>query len=218
MRTNPFLDAWLFLTGETATHAAIGQWRYLFTAFSAALVLGSVAVAIASWRGDPAQRTSRHVAIWLARALIGMMWLEGSLWKLPLPAGGGLPYWLGLMSKNAAFDSYGNVIGDVLIPNAVIICALIWLTETTLAISLLLGVAVRLTSLLGIAMAVNLWIGLYRYQPEWPWIYVFVGILHMFFIINRAGRSLGLDALAGARIRLALASVPFLQRIYTWAS
>src|SRR5271165_2954439 len=98
MRTNPFFDSWLFVTGQTPGHAALGAFRYVFVAFTISLILGSIGIAAAAWRRDRSQGTS-DVVIWLVRSLIGAMWLEGSLWKLPLP--GGLPYWLGLMGQNA---------------------------------------------------------------------------------------------------------------------
>lgn len=202
MRTNPVSDAIAFLTGSSGNHANIGWGANFFVLLSSVLVLGSIAIAIANWQADPTQRSFRHLAMWLMRTLIGGMWLEGSLWKLPLPVSGGLTYWLGLMGQNAAWDFYGALIRTALIPNIAIINPLIFLVEVSLAASLMLGLAVRLTSLLGIAMSLNLWIGLYHFQPEWPWIYVFIAMLHVFFIIDRAGRALGLDAMA-LRLRTA---------------
>lgn len=195
MRTNPFYDAVEFLTAGTDNHAAIGWGAVPFALLSVGLVIGSIAIAAANWRADPTQRTGRHMALWLMRTLIGSMWLEGSLWKLPLPISGGFGYWVGLMGDNAAWDVYGTLIRTVLVPNIALVNPLIFLVEISLAISLMLGVAVRLTSLLGVAMALNLWLGLYHFQPEWPWSYIFVAMLHVVFIIDRAGRALGLDAM-----------------------
>ena len=194
MRTNPFSDAAAFLTGGTEGHADIGWGSTPFVILTGGLVIGSIVVAALNWSHDPAQRTGRHVALWLLRTFIGAMWLEGSLWKLPLPVSGGFSYWLGLMGDNAAFGFYGSFIKSVLIANIEFVNPAIFLVEVTLAVSLMLGVAVRLTALLGVAMALNLWIGLYHFQPEWPWVYVFIAMLHVFFIIDRAGRALGLDA------------------------
>lgn len=195
MRTNPLSDAVAFLTGATDGHAGLTQTSSIaFVVLSWGLIIGSFAVAGTAWANDPAQRTPRHVAIWLMRAFIGAMWLEGSLWKLPLPVSGGLSYWLGLLGDNAAIPAYGALIKSVLIPNLALFNPLIFLVEVGLAASLMLGLAVRLTSLLGVAMSLNLWIGLYRFQPEWPWGYIFILMLHIFFIVDRAGRSLGLDA------------------------
>lgn len=195
MRTNPFSDTVSFLTGATDAHAGAGWGATPFVVLSTGLVLGSIVLAAVNWSTDPAQRTGRNVALWLMRTLIGAMWLEGSLWKLPLPVAGGFSYWLGLMGDNAAFDVYGSLIKTILIPNIQFLNPLIYLVETGLAISLMLGIAVRLSALLGIAMALNLWIGLYHFQAEWPWCYIFIVFLHIFFIADRAGRALGLDAL-----------------------
>lgn len=195
MRTNPFYDAATFLTGGTDGHAAIGGGSILFVILTTGLVIGSIVVAALNWSADPAQRTGRHFTIWLIRTLIGAMWLEGSLWKLPLPVSGGFGYWLGLMGDNAAFGFYGSLIKSVLVANIAFVNPMIFLVEVTLAASLMLGIAVRLTALLGVAMALNLWIGLYHFQPEWPWIYIFIVMLHVFLIADRAGRALGLDAM-----------------------
>ena len=199
MRTNPIADAVAFLTGATEGHAGIGWGSVAFVALSGGLVIGSIAIAARAWQADSTQRTGRNVALWLMRALIGAMWLEGSLWKLPLPVAGGFSYWLGLMGDNAAFAAYGDVVKSVLIPNIALFNPAIFFVEVTLAISLMLGIAVRLTALLGVGMALNLWIGLYHFQPEWPWCYVFIAMLHVVFIIDDAGNALGLDAMRRSR-------------------
>lgn len=213
MRTNPISDSVSFLIGATDDHAGIGWGATPFIALSTGLVVGSIALAAVNWSADPAQRTGRNVALWLMRTLIGAMWLEGSLWKLPLPVSGGFSYWLGLMGDNAAFGVYGSLIKTLLIPNIQFVNPLIYLVETALAVCLMLGIAVRLGALLGVAMALNLWVGLYHFQPEWPWIYVFIALLHVFFIADRAGRALGMDALLLRRYAGCLAVRPWLASV-----
>jgi hypothetical protein len=44
-------------------------------------------------------------------------------------------------------------------------------------------------------MAINLWLGLYRSSAEWPWTYFFLIIVQIVFLVQRPGRSLGLDAI-----------------------
>ena len=44
-------------------------------------------------------------------------------------------------------------------------------------------------------MAINLWLGLYHTRGEWPWTYFFLIVVQLMFVIQRAGRSLGGDAL-----------------------
>ncbi len=48
-------------------------------------------------------------------------------------------------------------------------------------------------------MAINLWLGLYNRPNEWPWTYFFLILLNGFFLVFRAGRALGLDALIAPR-------------------
>lgn len=218
MRTDPFSDALSFLLGTSAGHAEIGWGRIPFVALSTALVLGSIAVAAVNLLHDRTQRNGRDLTIWLIRGLVGAMWLEGSLWKLPLPVSGGFSYWLGLMGENSAFTAYGALIKAVLLANIALVGPMIWLVETVLAAALLLGFAVPLASLLGLAMALNLWIGLYHFQPEWPWIYLFIAMLHVFFIVDRAGRSLGLDAILRRRTAGAATDRRLLARLHEAAS
>ncbi len=195
MRTNPFYDTWLFLLGQTPDHDALGLAKYLLMALYAALLVGSIVVAARAWSRDPAQRTSRNLIIWLFRTLIGSMWFQGSLWKLPLPVAGGFQYWTSQLVEHSWLPIHAALVRDVLLPNIAILDPLVWLTETLLAASLMLGAGVRVAGLVGIAFTLNLWVGLYHRGDEWPWNYIFLIFVHGFFVLDRAGECLGLDAL-----------------------
>jgi len=207
MHTNPFYDSWLFLIGQTPDHDALGSAKYLLVALYAALLIGGIAVAARVWSGDPAQRNGRTLAIWLFRTLIGTMWLQGSLWKLPLPVAGGFQYWTGQLVEHSWLPAHAALVRDVLLPNIAILDPVVWLTETLLATSLMLGFGVRLAGLVGIAFTLNLWVGLYHRGDEWPWNYIFLIFVHAFFVLDRAGECLGLDALWRRRLmgRISLA-------------
>lgn len=71
--------------------------------------------------------------------------------------------------------------------------------EVGFSVSLLLGVGVRVVPLLAVLMVLNVWIGLYRVQSEWPWSYIFLASLMASFSLYAAGRALGLDALIRRR-------------------
>jgi len=200
MRTNPFYDSWLFLIGQTPDHDALGSAKYLLVALYAALLIGGIAVAVRAWSDDPAQRNGRTLAIWLFRTLIGTMWLQGSLWKLPLPVAGGFQYWTGQLVEHSWLPAHAALVRDVLLPNIAILDPVVWLTETLLGASLMLGFGVRLAGLVGIAFTLNLWVGLYHRADEWPWNYVFLIFVHAFFVLDHAGECLGLDALWGRRL------------------
>jgi len=200
MRTNPFYDSWLFLIGQTPDHDALGSAKYLLVALYAALLIGGIAVAARVWSRDPAQRNGRTLAIWLFRTLIGTMWLQGSLWKLPLPVAGGFQYWTGQLVEHSWLPAHAALVRDALLPNIAILDPVVWLTETLLATSLMLGFGVRLAGLVGIAFTLNLWVGLYHRGDEWPWNYIFLIFVHAFFVLDRAGECLGLDALWRRRL------------------
>ena len=54
---------------------------------------------------------------------------------------------------------------------------------------------VRPMSVIGMLFVAQLWLGLYRHPGEWPWTYIFLIFVQGFFVLNNAGKSLGLDAL-----------------------
>jgi uncharacterized membrane protein YphA (DoxX/SURF4 family) len=195
MRTNPFFDAWLFLIGATDDHRALGSFKYVMVVLFWALLAGSIWIALRNWREDPEQRSGAHVMTWICRLLIGSMWFQGCLWKLPLPVSGGFEYWTGQMAQHAAFAFQRDLVKNLFMPNLTIIDPLVFLAELIFAISLILGYGVRLVALVATLYVLNLWLGLYLHPGEWPWNYVFLAIVHVLFATCAAGRSLGVDAL-----------------------
>jgi uncharacterized membrane protein YphA (DoxX/SURF4 family) len=216
MRVNPFYDSWLFLIGEDAFHLGIGPWRYLLVAIYWALAIASVYLAYRNWQADPAQRTKAHLGTWLARALIGTMWFEGCLWKLPIPSDG-FKYWLEQEGKYAAWGFYQDFVTSVLLPGFTFMNIVAFLAEIGMAASFMLGFGVRAVALFGMIYAAQLYIGLYRNPSEWPWEYVFIIVINWLFYIHAAGRSLGLDALLRRETTLGK-SDGILARLYRWAS
>ncbi len=213
-RTNPFYDSLLFLIGET--QLGIGAWRYLLVVLYWALAIFSIYLAYRNWRADASQQTQAHLGTWLARALIGTMWFQGCLWKLPIPSGG-FKYWLEQESKYAAWNFYQHFIASVLLPNFSIVNIAAFLAEIGMAVSFMLGLGVRVVSLLGMIYVAQLYFGLYRDPTEWPWEYVFIIVICWLFYIYAAGRSLGLDALLRRETTLAKGD-GLIARVYRWAS
>lgn len=196
MPRNPFTDAWEFLIGASNDHLQLGAWRYLFVVLFLALLAASIYFAIRNWREDPLQRTGRHLSIWAVRVLIGCMWFQSMLWKLPLPVSGGLQYWTEQMATRAAFEFHRDFVTNFLIPNLYLFGPLVFLLELTLAVSFILGLGVRLVAAIGMLFVLHLWFGIYLPgdPAEWPWSYVFLVMVMFLFILDAAGRSLGLDA------------------------
>jgi hypothetical protein len=189
MRANPIADALQFLSGSTLF--------YIFIL----MVAASLAIAGANLLRDRGQRNLKDLSTFALRFLIGCMWWQQSLWKLPPtytdhPDGsGGLRYWVDRMVDGAAFQLQSDFVHYVVQPHFLLFAPIVYATEVFIGISLITGTAVRLGSLLGAAMAINLWLGLYHAHGEWPWTYFFLIVIQLMFAIHRAGLSLGADAL-----------------------
>jgi hypothetical protein len=194
MRANPFYDAWLFVTGQTSEHAASGI-GWLLTVLFISLLLASILIALRAWQQDLAQRSWNHIATWLMRVMIGCMWFQGSIWKLPLPVSGGFRAAIMPISEFAAFDFHRWIAKYVFMSILPVLGPLVYLTELSLAVSYILGAFVRPLGIVGALFAAHLWLGLYRQPEEWPWLYVFLIFVQAFFVVTNAGKSLGLDAL-----------------------
>jgi hypothetical protein len=195
MRNNPIADALQFLAGSALSYVFI------------ALVVAGLFLAAINLSRDPRQRSLEHLASFALRFFIGCMWWQQSLWKLPPtytdhPDGsGGLRYWVDKMVDGAAFQIHSDFVHYVVQPNFLLFAPIVYATEVFIGASLITGTAVRLSGLLGAAMAINLWLGLYNTHGEWPWTYAFLIAVMLLFAIQRTGRSLGGDALIVRRLQ-----------------
>lgn len=195
MRTDPFTDTLLFLTGQHPDQEVLGVYNWFLLALFYALLIGSVAIARRSWQADPEQRTVAHLWTWVARTMMGAMWFQASLWKLPFPQSPGFLGWTSGIIEHAAFGWHRALAAEVLVPQLFYLQIIAFGAEMFFAVSLMLGIAVRLASLLAIGFVLQLWLGLYRMPIEWPWLFWFMIFTHGLFIVHHAGRSLGLDGL-----------------------
>ena len=199
MRENPLGNALAFLVATD---------KLLFTVVFWLLLLGSAAIATLAWRADPAQRSVQHVGYGLLRVIIGIMWWQQSLWKIPPHYDWGLIHWMEEMVEHASTQLQSVLVRDLVLPNIAVFCPLVYAIEVAIAVSLILGVVTRLGAALGALMAINLWLGLYNAPGEWPWTYMFLVVLQLIFVINPPGRSLGVDALAWRRESTARKEAP----------
>jgi uncharacterized membrane protein YphA (DoxX/SURF4 family) len=184
MRTNPFSDAIRFLASQ-------GEWTsYVFWLLTA----GSLVIAVVNLLRNPSQRSALHLWNWLARLFIGAMWWEQSLWKIP-PNYGGLRYWVEEMERWASTGLQRQFAREVVLKHFHFFAPQVYVSEVLIAVTLILGIFSRFGAFLGTLMAINLWLGLYRSPSEWPWTYFFLIVIQIMFLVQRPGRSLGLDAL-----------------------
>jgi uncharacterized membrane protein YphA (DoxX/SURF4 family) len=194
---NPVSDVIAFLTRPAWTTAVF--WLLLF---------GSVAIAARFAAKLPDQRRPEHVARWIMRFLIGAMWWQQSLWKLPpfytdqpdKPFGEtGLAHWMQIMGKSAAIPLQADFVNHIVLPYFYLFAPIVYAAEVLTGVSLMLGVCVRLFGIIGALQILNLWLGLYNAWGEWPWTYFFLLVLQLMFALEQYGRSLGIDALLAAR-------------------
>jgi uncharacterized membrane protein YphA (DoxX/SURF4 family) len=193
---NPLLDIVAFLTDPI--------WP---TPVFWLLLIGSAAIAVLVWRRFPEQRCFSRVAQWGFRVVIGAMWWQQSLWKLPplytnhpeAPLETGLAYWMGQMGKFAAIPLQADLVNTVVLPHFYLFAPIVYAAEVLTGVSLMLGVFARLFGIIGALQILNLWLGLYNAPGEWPWTYFFLLVLQLIFAVHAYGRSLGIDAILVAR-------------------
>ena len=187
MRTDPFSDSLTFLTE--------GYWA---TPTFWVILIVSLAIAALAFKTLPEQRTGDHLFRYIVRFVIGLMWWQQSLWKVP-PDFEGLRHWTEEIIKNAAFPIHSRLVSDLILTHFVPFGYFIYFTEVAIGISLMLGLFVRASGIVGALLILNLYFGLYRLESEWPWTYAFLVLLMVLFAVERYGRSLGADALIAAR-------------------
>ncbi len=187
MRTNPFSDGLFFLTEN-----------YWATPTFWAILIVSLIIAALVFAFSKEQRTPDHLVRYVVRGIVGLMWWQQSLWKVP-PDFDSLRHWVEEMIKNTAFPIQAELLEKLVLPNFTAFGYLIYSLEVIIGISLIVGLFVRATSTIGALMILNIYLGLYRSETEWPWTYAFLVLLMIIFAVERYGRSLGADALIAAR-------------------
>jgi hypothetical protein len=197
MNPNPISDVLDFLRQPVWTTAIF--WL---------LGLASVVIAIYAFSTIPSQRRAIYIADWVFRFLIGAMWWQQTLWKLPpsytdhpeQPFGEtGLAYWMGVLGRSAAVPAQADFVNNIVLPHFYLFAPIVYGLEVLTAVSLILGIFVRFWGIIGALQILNLWLGLYSAPGEWPWTYFFLLVLMLIFALHRYGRRLGLDAIIVAR-------------------
>src|SRR6516225_9188203 len=203
MKHDPISDVLNFL--QQPAFVSGPMWP---TAVFWVLVLASLAIAIYAFAEIPGQRRATHLWNWVSRFLIGCMWWQQTLWKLPpyytdhpdQPFGAtGLAYWMGVEGKSAAIPQQADFVNNIVLPHFYLFAPVVYALEVLTAVSLILGIFVRLWGVIGALQIVNLWLGLYNAEGEWPWTYFFLLVLMLIFTVHRYGRRLGVDAILATR-------------------
>jgi len=172
------------------------------------LLAAGIAVAFYAFAMIPGQRSFANIWNLVFRMLIGAMWWQATLWKLPptytdepgQPFGEtGLAFWMIRLGKTAALQIQADFVNNIVLPHFYLFAPIVYGLEVLTAASLILGLFVRFWGVIGALQSLNLWLGLYNDYYNWPWTYFFLLILMLIFAVHRYGRSLGFDAVIAAR-------------------
>ena len=157
----------------------------------------------------------------LVRVIYGYLWWQQSKWKVPSDdfgrkSGGGLWYWVQQEIQYPTLSAYRDFLVNVLIPHWTFFGWMTLLTETFIAVTLILGLGTRLGSFVAIGMAANITLGILNVPHEWGWTYVMLIMLPAVFLLTDAGRSFGIDAFLAPRLDRAAEQGSGVARLIRW--
>src|SRR5207245_5003870 len=157
----------------------------------------------------------------LARLLYGYLWWQQSAWKVPSDdfgrkSGGGLWCWVQQEIQHPTATAYRDFLVNVMIPHWTFFGWMTLVTETFIAVTLILGLGTRLGSLVAIGMAANITIGILSVPHEWGWTYAMLITFPILFLLTDAGRSFGVDAFLAPPLDRAAARGSRLARVARW--
>jgi thiosulfate dehydrogenase (quinone) large subunit len=141
------------------------------------------------------------IGVAVLRVTIGLVWMSEAWWKFP-PSFGVLRRWVERPLEFPVFEPYNRVVETVILPNFTLFGWLVFFTEAMLAAFLIVGLATRLWSLVGIAMTVPIIFSVLNYQVtaadgttlgEWSWAYYMMLAIHAALFATAGGRAYGLD-------------------------
>ena len=195
MLENPISDLIAFLTEPGWPTPVL--WLFLISG-------GAIAAGV--WRRFPEQRNFSHLVQWGCRVVMGGLWWQQSLWKLPpfytnhpeAPLTTSRAYWMGQMGKYAAIPLQADLVNNVVLTHFCVFAPMVYVAEVLTGVSLMLGVFTRFFAVIGALQILNIWLGLYNAPGEWPWNYFILLLLNLMFALNCYGRSLGIDAFLSA--------------------
>ena len=157
----------------------------------------------------------------LARIVYGLLWWQQSKWKVPSDdfgrkSGGGLWYWVHQEIQYPTVPAFRDFLVNVMIPHWTFFGWMTLVTETFIAVTLILGLGTRLGSLVAIGMAANITIGILSVPHEWGWTYAMLITFPILFLLTDAGRSFGVDAFLAPPLDRAAARGSRLARVARW--
>ena len=152
---------------------------------------------LVAFLNEARKRKAAGLPLGITRIVIGILWYQQLLWKMPPDFGrdsnSGLWYWMNVMGTYSIWPPHQTFVEQVAIPSFYLFAWLTLLQETAIAISLILGLFTPMGALLATIASINLALGLWRAPDEWYWTYLMLIALSALFLFTRAGRNLGVD-------------------------
>lgn len=146
-----------------------------------------------------------QVALSGLRLLVGLMWLENLVWKVPPDfgeqRGDGLYLWTHRAVEFPVWTPFRWLVERVVLPNFTAFGWAVFVIESALAVLLLTGTAVRLAALLGIAQSVAIGLSVAEAPGEWPWAYAMMIGIHAVLLFAPSARYAAVDAVRSATTR-----------------
>jgi thiosulfate dehydrogenase (quinone) large subunit len=152
-------------------------------------------------RADPLlpSRMDRAV-IAIVRVGVGLLWLQNVGWKTPPDFGQGEPptglyHSASYAVSHEVFHPYAVLMDRLVLPNFTFFGWMVLLVEASLGAFLLIGLATRFWTVVGMAQPVVIMLSVLNAPHEWFWSYVLMLLVHMALFATAAGRYAGLDGL-----------------------
>jgi hypothetical protein len=156
--------------------------------------------ALGSTTAPPAWLSGASLTV--LRLLVGLMWLHNLLWKVPPDFGeksqGGLYFWTRLGVEFPVFAPFSWLLEHVVLPNFTPFGWLTLVVETSLAVLLLTGTAVRLAALIGIGQSAAIGLTVAVAPNEWSWAYAMMVGIHLVLLLTASARYASIDAVGAA--------------------
>jgi len=143
----------------------------------------------------------------LFRVGVAFLWIENAGWKKP-PDFSSLRYFTRFAVSDPVFSPFSWLVEHVVLPNFAVFGWMTLLTEASLGAFLLLGLATRLWSLIGIVQSLAITMSVLNAPHEWEWSYYLMVLAHLTLFATAAGRSYGLDAVLRPRWAASTGALP----------
>ncbi len=150
-------------------------------------------------RLDLADQRAQGPVLGLCRIGVGSLWLANLHWKVPpsfgQSSGGGLFKYSESVSRHSPFGPFTWITEQIVLPNFQFFGWVTLISETVIAMLLLVGYRTKLAALAGAMLSVPIMLSVIYYDraDEWSWSYLLMIIANLGVYASDGGAHLGLD-------------------------